>query len=206
MRKESLTKFLILMLIAGFGTKAYADTQANLVFKTNVPRATSIKKMNRDASTITVNPSNGTLTGGDLAAVFELDSNVIDESQKFVMTATINTQSGIVPAYDSSGNLLFANTTNLPTESDVSEAMSHSGNNCNVIVYPVTVTTTSPIENEFNAGHATYGNCYVIDINSAETGTVTQTVTPTPIANTYNNTRDTAGTYRATITITAVPD
>ena len=206
MRKEIITKILLILMVIGFSLEAYADTQADLVFKTSVPRATSIKKLLRGAAPISVNPENGALTGGTLAAEFELDSNVTDESQKFVMTATINTQSGIVPAYDSSGNLLFANTTILPSSTDVSEALSHSGNNCNVVVYPITVTTTSPIEHEFTTGHATYGNCYIIDINGAETGTVTQTVNSSPVANTYSNTRDTAGTYRATITLTAIPD
>ena len=206
MKRENLTKILLVLLIAGFSLQAYADTSADLVFKTYVPKATAIKKLLGGSAPITVNPDNGNLIGGELKAEFELDTNVTDENQTFVMTSSIQTQDGNVSGYDGSGNLLFTNINNLPSSSDVSEALSHSGNNCNVIVYPVTVTTTSPMTSEFQAGHSDYGNCYIINVNGLDTGKVTQSVNASPISNTYHQTRDTAGTYRAVITLTAVND
>ena len=206
MRKENLAKLLILTMFLSIGMEAKADTQADLVFRTSVPKATAIRNLLKGAAPITVNPETGALTGGTLAAEFQLDSNATDESQTFVMTSSVQTQSGNVSGYDSSGNLLFTNINNLPTSEDISDALSHGGYNRNVIVYPVTVTTSSPLTSAFQAGHATYGNCYVININGAETGTVTQTVNASPVANTFHKTRDTAGTYQAVITLTAVPD
>jgi len=205
MRKEIITKLLILSLLAFSGVEAYADTQADLMFRTTVPRATSIKKTNRSASPVTVNPLTGVITG-ELTAEFELDSNIIGENQVFVMTSSVQTQSGNVSGYDSEGNLLFTNISNLPTSADISEALSHSGNNCNVIVYPVTVVTTSPLTSEYQTDYETYGNCYVINVNGGESGTVSQNVASSPIASTFHNTRDTAGTYQAVITITAVTE
>ena len=204
MRKEIITKLLILIL-AFSGVEAYADTQADLLFRTTVPKATSIKKTNRSGSSVTVNPMTGVITG-ELTAEFELDSNIIGENQVFVMTSSVQTQSGNISGYDSQGNLLFTNISNLPTSADIAEALSHSGNNCNVIVYPVTVVTTSPLTSQYQTDYETYGNCYVINVNGGESGTVSQNVSSSPLANTFHNTRDTAGTYQAVITITAITE
>ena len=201
MRKEIITKILLTLIVAGFSLEAYADTSANLVFKTSVPKASKIVKLSA-GSPVTANPENGTITG-TLSSVFELDSNDTENASEFVITSTVETSSGAVAAYDSEGNIAFTNSDALPTCSAVSNALSHSGDNPNVIVYPVTITT-SPFTSTFRAGYKTYGNCYVINLNGETEGTVTHSINSTPVTGTFHRTKDTTGVYRATITISSV--
>ena len=181
---------------------AYADVQANLVFRTTVPTAVSISKKS-PAQSISASPETGVLSS-ILQSVFELDTNDTDETSEFIMSSTLETSSGNVSAYDAYGNLLFGNIDVLPSEQDVSEAKLHTGNNNNVIVYPATVITSSPFTSEFKSSYKEYENCYVIYVNDGTEGTVTQSVSSTPIAGTFSKTKDTAGTYKAVITLSAV--
>ena len=92
----------------------------------------------------------------------------------------------------------------MPTEGAVSNAISGVRGNKNVIAYPITITTSGDMDYEYSSGHATYGNCYKITLNGETEGRVTHSVGATPATNTYEYTYDAAGTYQATITLSAV--
>ena len=201
MKREFITKLLLILLASTLPTKVYADAQANLVFKTSVPKASKIIKLS-SGSPVTANPETGIITG-TLRSVFELDSNDTEDTNEFVITSSVETSSGAVCGYDYWGNIAFTNTEALPTTAQVNEALTHTGDNPNVIVYPVTVTA-SPFTSTFQPGYLTYGYCYRINLNGETEGTVTHSIDPTPITGTFHKTKDTAGIYRATITITSV--
>ena len=121
------------------------------------------------------------------------------------MTSSI-TASGesAVSAYGQNGCILFGNILATPTMSAIEDAKTGGHNNANVIAYPVTVTTTSPLTNSFEASNAQYGACYAIKVNGGKEGTVTHIVGGTPISGSYNVGQDQAGTYKATVTLSAV--
>ena len=201
MKREIITKLLITVLAITTGLEVYADTEANLLFRTVVPKATRITKLTSGPS-IVANPETGMISG-TLQSVFELDSNDTEGTNEFVITASVDTSAGAVSAYDYWGNIAFTNTEALPTPTVVNEALTHTGDNPNVIVYPVTITA-SPFKYKFQPGYKSYGYCYRIDLDGETEGTVTHAIDSNPIAGTFHSTKDTSGVYRATITITAV--
>ena len=201
MKKQTILKLLILAMTATCcGIEAFADTSAELVFRTSIPRAASIKLLS-SRSIPSASPTTG-IIDGTLCAVFELDSNDTDGGPDFVITAEAAHSSGNFNAYDGEGNILFTNETQLPSSTDVAEAFSRTGDNYNAILYPVTID--SPFTINFQASHVTYGNCYIVNLGGETEGTITHTVGPSPVAGTFSTTKDTAGTYKATVTITAI--
>ena len=201
MKREIITKLLLIILSSTLVTKVYADAQANLVFKTSVPKASKIIKLS-SGSPVVANPENGTISG-TLSSIFELDSNDTENTNEFVITSSVETSSGTISAYDYWGNIAFTNSEALPTASQVNEGLTHTGDNPNVIVYPVTITA-SPFTSTFQPGYKTYGYCYRINLNGETEGTVTHSINSTPISGTFHRTKDTSGVYKATITITSV--
>ena len=113
---------------------------------------------------------------------------------------------GEVSGYTENGALLFTNTTVLPTSSAVNNAKVGGKDNRNVIAYPITMNITDPMSVTYDSSRATDEGkgCYVIKINSANEGTLTQSVGGTPVANTYSIGQDEAGTYKATVYLTTV--
>ncbi len=201
MKKNIIIKLLTIILVSGIGTSVYADTQANLVFKTNVPKATKIEKVST-STPVYANPETGTISG-TLSSIFELNSNDTENSNEFVITSSVETSTGTISAYDYWGNIAFTNSESLPTSVQVNEALTHTGDNPNVIVYPVTITA-SPFTSTFQPGYKTFGYCYRINLNGETEGTITHSVNPTPVSGTFHKTKDTSGLYKTTITITSV--
>ena len=201
MKKYIIAKLLMMMIVSTIGTKVYADTQANLVFKTNVPKASKITKLT-SSTPVNANPENGTISG-TLSSVFELDSNDTEDTNEFVITSSVETSTGTVSAYDYWGNIAFTNSEALPTAVQVNEALTHTGENPNVIVYPVTITA-SPFTSTFQPGYKTYGYCYRINLNGETEGTITHSINSTPVSGTFHKTKDTSGLYKTTVTITSV--
>lgn len=207
MKRVSKIKIMTVVIAAIFcGTTSYADTQETLMLRTTVSPTVSIEKSASSIEQDSVNVMTG--VHGGLQSVFTLQTNGTDDDYDFIMTSSIpkagGTDSGY--GYDRTGNvtLLFSNLNDLPTDSDVTNAKICGNKNNNVIAYPVTVNVTSPGTAEYNSGHGTYGDCYVVRINGATSViTLTQLVGTTPATGTYKIGQDNAGTYKATVTFTA---
>lgn len=183
--------------------KAFGDASVEQMLNTSVPPAVAIEKT-ASLENGSINPETGTHTG--LSASFKIQTNGTDEDYDFIVGAKINTMDGEVSGYTENGALLFTNTTVLPTSSAVNNAKVGGKDNRNVIAYPITMNITDPMSVTYDSSRATdEGNgCYVIKINSANEGTLTQNVGGTPVANTYSIGQDEAGTYKATVYLTTV--
>ncbi len=117
----------------------------------------------------------------------------------------MNTTSGEVSAFAQRNQLMFGNLSNPPLAEDVEKARKNEQGNADVIVYPFTLSYSNQenIKEEYISVQS-YGNLYKITfLNGLLTGTLTQTITGDPIANTYS-TEDTPGTYAATVYITVI--
>lgn len=143
---------------------------------------------------------------GPLQAAFDLSTNGTDDDFDFVITSSITYDGGSASAYDSNGNILFVNTAanSIPTATDVSNAKNGIRPNHNVISYPVTMILDSPFISTFHTNYKTYGNSYVINVRDGTEGKVIHSIGSNPVENTYSPTGDAAGTYRATITMSAI--
>jgi hypothetical protein len=138
-----------------------------------------------------------------LKSVFTLQTSGTDSDFDFIVTSSVNIDGGTVSAYGKNESIIFAHTTHLPTLDAVNNAKNWSANNNNVITYPLNVSVESPMSVVHKPTHGTYGDCYVVKVNGGTGGKVTNTVSGTPISNTYDVTGDEAGYYQAVITFTA---
>lgn len=183
--------------------RAFGDASVEQMLNTSVPPAVAIEKT-ASLENGSINPETGTHTG--LSASFKIQTNGTDEDYDFIVGAKINTMDGEVSGYTENGALLFTNTTVLPTSSAVNNAKVGGKDNRNVIAYPITMNITDPMSVTYDSSRATDEGkgCYVIKINSANEGTLTQSVGGTPVANTYSIGQDEAGTYKATVYLTTV--
>ena len=207
MKKKNILKLLITtILIAICSTKANAAVEGKMLLLVEDPPTASITVDSSASTSSTSVTSIETGAIGTLVTVFNLETNGTDENFDFVITSSITYDGGSESAYDSSGNILFVNTnaSSMPDAAAVSQAKSRSGNNFNVISYPVTITQSSPFTSDYQANYKTYGNSYVIKVNGGTSGNVRHTVGPTPVSGTYSNVGDEKGTYQATITMSAV--
>ena len=202
MNKNNTLKLLTLIITAGCGLQAYGKTEVGQMLKTAVQPTVSIEKTSAVENATVTNPNSG--VHGGLQTVFTLQTNETDENYDYIMTSSITLNGDTVSAYGNNGCIVFAHTTDFPTLSAVNNAKSGGSNNPNVIAYPVTVEVTSPMTSEYNLNHATYGACYVINVNESNGGTVTHSVGTTPIPNTFDVTRDSAGIYKAVVTFSAI--
>ena len=149
----------------------------------------------------TIDPANGSHSG--LSASFSIQTNGTDDNYDFIVGSKINTYDGEVSAYGQNGCLLFGNTTSLPTATAIANAKAGNIDNANVIAYPVSMEITNPMTVEFGT-NATYGECYIVKVNTGTEGTLTQVIGQTPVANTYSLGQDQSGTYKSTVFFTAV--
>jgi len=192
---------LISMITAIGGVQAYADTEVEQVLQTSVQPVVSIDKTS-SVEEGTVFPQTGIHTG--LNAVFTLQSNDgTDRDYDFIVTSSILTADGAVSAFSKDGSLLFGSVTNPPSTTAVNNAKLHGSNNPNVVVYPITSTTTAPITSIYQENYKNYGNCYIILLHGGTEGTLTQTIGTNPVSGTYSPIEDEAGTYRATVIFSA---
>lgn len=210
MNKTNKLKLLILIIAAGLcSIEAYGDTEVEQMLQTSVQPAVAISKSTGSIENGTINAETGVHTG--LRSVFTLQTNGTDDEYDFIVTSAVQTQAGSVSAYGMDGIILFGNETDLPTESAIEDAKIGGGNNKNVIAYPVTATITTvnaaagdPMTVEFQQNHGIYGDCYVVKVNNNSEGSLEHLVGTTPVGKTYGIGQDAAGTYKATVTFTAV--
>ena len=181
--------------------KAFCEATAVQASYTLVQSTVAVEK---NASVISGN-INSNLDGKSdiLSSSFDLQSN--DEKTFFIVYSTLQVSGGeLVSAFDVYGNLMFANTTFLPTVDDVDNARIANRGNGNVIVYPFKLEGEN-IEAIFTASRI-YKECYMVTLpEPLVPGVLVQTVGGNPIPNTYS-TRDRAGKYSATVYVTAATE
>lgn len=192
----------IITLLALCAGGSYADgTEITQILHATVQPSVSVAKSASSVESGTIDPVTGSNSG--VVSVFNIATNGSDSDYDFYLSSTFPINGTPRSAYDGNGHIIFGNLTNNPTESAVSNALYGGTNNANVILYPVNVTVSSPM-NVTESTHASYGNCYKVTLNSTQEGTLTHTVGTTPMANTYILSQDSSGTYQATITLTAI--
>lgn len=181
---------------------SYGYSEAEQSIQTTVQPAVSVEKLSSSIENSKVDAQTGTHTG--LRSVFSLKTNGNDNSYDFIISSRIKTLDGEVSAYGNNGQILFAHTLAMPTQSDVENAKMGGNNNKNVIAYPVSAATDEPITVDYHKNYGVYGDCYVVKINSAQKRTVTHSVNTTPVSGSYSIGQDQAGDYQATVYFTAV--
>ena len=200
-------KLLILAIIAmGLAPQADAGTRTRVRLLSSVLSSVSIQKEASSVETGSLDVTTGVLSS-PMTSVFTLQTNLTDDDCDYILTSSVNTDSGAVSGYGYAGGptLLFTNSSNLPSGTDVSNAKAGSGLNKNVIAYPISVTLgNGNMSVSYQQDYSTYGDCFVILVNGETNGTVTQTVGTNPVASTFRTTHDTAGNYTATVTFTAI--
>lgn len=203
MKKRILSKlFIFLMTVATVTGSSYGYSEAEQSMQTTVQPSVAIEKTSASIETGSVNAQTGVHTG--LQSVFSVKTNGTDDDYDFIISSKINSADGDVSAYGNNGQILFAHTLVLPTNSAIEDAKMGGNNNKNVIAYPVTATITEPMTVDFNSNYGVYGDCYVVKVNSAQDGTMTHTVNTTPVSGSYSIGQDQAGTYQSVVTFTAV--
>lgn len=193
---------LILILVVLFSTQeAFSQASAGQMLRTSVQPAVAIEKIS--------SVENGSITAtkgeisGSLSSSYKLQVND-GENYDFIIYATLLTATDTVSAFDKNGDLLFSNNNNLPTNSAVENARTNIEANANVIGYPFEITIDENMSLNFTTDK-TYSECYKVNLtNSATSGNLLQTVSGAPTTNTYSLGEDLAGTYKATVYITAV--
>lgn len=199
MKKLNLLKILIMITTVLLSTgKAFCEATAVQASYTLVQSTVAVEKT---ASTESggIDPSvEGKSTV--LSSSFKLQAN--NESTFFIVYSTLQTDGGqTMSAFDSTGNLMFANISILPSENDVNNAKLGIAGNANVIVYPFKLSGEN-IEVQYTTSED-YEECYKVTLQDPLTvGVLNQTVGGMPVANTYS-TRDQKGTYSATVYVTA---
>ena len=199
MRHNLLKSFILILALVG-ATRAYGYAEVEQSVTTDVQPSVAISKTISQESG-SIEPSTGVNTG--LNASFNIQTNGTDDDYDFIVGSTILSTDGEVSAYGQNGCLLFGNTISLPTASAINDARVGGNNNRNVIGYPVTMSITEPMSVDFT-NSTTYGECWVVKVNAASEGTLNQTIGQSPVAQTYSVGQDEAGTYRATVTFTAI--
>ena len=196
--RSKFVKTLIPIICLMFCQSVFA-VEEEVIVVTNVPYTASLTKK-ASIDTATMDPANGTHTG--LSTVFTLQTNGGDEHFDYIITSSINKFGETISGFGPDGRLLFTHATELPLNTPINNAKTGSGKSKCVIAYPVSVTATNGRTTSYQTGYGSYGDCYVILDNGAETGDVTFTVSGTPCANTYEPGLDEEGNYTSVIMFT----
>lgn len=202
MREKLIAQIMFLVVLLFNVQPAHSDEIGATVVLAVSPMF-SIQKQASSIEAASANPETGMHTG--MQTVYDIVTNGTDSDYDITITSRIQTDAGYFSAYGNNGTLLFGNQTYLPTEADVNKARIRTAGNKNVIAYPVTTTITSPMTSTYYGSYGTYGPCYVIKLNNATSSTLSFMIGGTPVANTYSNTLDEAGSYSSTITFTVTP-
>ena len=202
MNKKQTTKLIILIIAAIGGTNVYSATQVEQRVLSSVQPAVSIEKSATSVESGNVNPQTGVIDKV-LSSVFTLQTNGTDSDYDFIITSSIAAEGGSVSAYAENGALLFGNISQYPTAAAITDAKSGGSNNKNVIAYQVTANVTTPMTIEYKNGYGKYGDCYVIKVNESNGGSITHILNQNPMPGSYSI-QDQSGTYKSTVTFTAV--
>ncbi len=187
-----LTLFLVpLPVFAGNGT---IDSVLSVI----VPSVAKVETIPSIKNTSFINPQNGIHNG--LEAIFDIKTNSKD-TYDFILTSTIETNSGVQNGYFTKGNdvyLMLANKDYLPDLADISDILSENFNtNKNVIAYPVIKNS------EVKYRHLNYRGALSLKIENKEKQNikVVHTIGAVPLIDTYSLKDDSKGIYEATITL-----
>lgn len=177
--------------------KAYCEATAVQSCHTIVQPTVAVEKISA-VEAGEINPANG--NASDLSSSFNLQSN--DNETFFVIYSTLITEDGSsISAFDTNGNLLFANKEYPPTISAVNNAKQGTKGNRNVIGYKMSLTGGN-----FDISYtesSIYNDCYKLTLkNDLTSGTIVQTVGGVPTVNTYGLGEDMSGSYTVTVYIT----
>lgn len=177
---------------------------------TTCPPAVNVTAFNTSAASGTINPQTG--NSSSPAASFRLQTNGIDAKYTYVVQAKLlttgGTQTNAYAQISSQGYIMLGNNSPAlyPTTAAVSNITGGSptaASNANVIAYLVT-NTLNNLQSATLTNNATYGGlCYIVKTGSNRNGTLVQTLSAAPRANTYSFANDKAGIYQATVTFTA---
>ena len=181
--------------------KSYGTASVEQTLTTSVQPAVSITKTSAN-ETGTITPANGSHSG--LNASFEIQTNGNDDNYYYIVEAKALSTSGEVSAFGSNRELVFGNVNELPTPTAIEHAREGIAGNDNAIAYYTTMTITNPMTVRYESDYAEHENCWAINVNDTSVGTLNQQIGGTPVPNTYSKTCDMAGTYRVTVTLTAI--
>jgi len=198
---------LLILLVAAFGGfgQAFGDVEVEQDVDIDIPPTVTITKSPESTENGNINVSNGNITDASIKSVFTLQTNGDDDDYEFVISSSIQIDGERVSAYTSRGDIMFGNTTVLPTKEAADNARSRLTNTANVITYPVSVLTEGSMESEFHYKNAIYGDYYKIIVNGdQEQRKVTHRITSSPVNESYAVGEDEAGIYQTVITFTAV--
>ena len=181
--------------------KAFCEATAVQASYTLVQPTVAVEK----ASSVEAGSIDSSLGGKSsiLSSTFNLQAN--DETTFFLVYSTIQVSGGkTISAFDLTGNLMFANTTVLPTETDIDRARIAQTGNANVIVYPFKLSGEN-VEATYTYSRE-HKECYMVNLEDPLLpGVLIQTIGGMPIANTYS-TRDQVGSYKVTVYVEAATE
>lgn len=184
--------FLYISAPACFGAAVYESTLTVVI-----PPAASAESIQTGKNSTVINPKDGTHTG--LEAVFNIKTNGDDSVYDFILSGTINTNQG-----DTSGcfikdgklYIMLANTAHPPDISAISNLISNTGENKNLIAYEI-------FDN--SGANAKYINrngipCKKIECGGKENFSVHEYILQTPYHGSYSIQDDSPGIYEAVMT------
>ena len=167
------------------------------VLTTIVPSAAVVKTIPSSKNNSVINPENGSQTG--LEAIFNIKTNGDDNTYDFILSSSIETTGGVKNAYVLNNNNLYimlGNKEHLPDSAAVADIASGApSKNPDIIAYPV--INGSDLQTINYKGELC---CRVLSGGEQEIN-VSQSVSSSPLGNTYSIDEDTAGVYEAVITL-----
>lgn len=202
---------LSLTLVLGFAPliPSWGASTLSQSMITTSPPAVNVAAINSSLASGTITPSTGNLT--PLQGQFQLQTNGLDSNYDYVLQSAVSTTGGV------SSNALFVsgstpyiilgnnNIALMPTTASIANIKSSptQGGNPNAIAYPTNVSVSN-LQSATLTNSATYGGYYFkILTGTNQNGTMSQSVSPTPLSNTYYVGEDRPGTYQAVLTMSA---
>lgn len=204
-----MRKIILLLLIIFGSAPSWGSTE---LVQTIVTLAEGDVQITNQPSvnTATINPLTGVLSN-KLTAIYKVDTNVSSSHDfAFIMQVKVNTQAGLQNALAntaSGASIILGNIDPLhhPTLAAVNNLKTIPTSplaNANAISYPITATTTFP--SVAIANLSTYGGlCFQLNVGLVQTGTISAAVATSAVPNSYSFTNDLAGTYQATVIMSA---
>ena len=199
-----LTKLMTLICFC-FPHLAWGADSVIQNLNTNIPKAIHIENSSTATDTI-INPDSGNLEH-ELGTFFEIQTNVCDTSVVYIMESTVKISDGTSPPGYILDNgqhcVILGNSDILPTQPTYNKIISGiKGKTPNIIVYPLTNTTSAKITSNPLIGNTV---TLALDPKGQQDFSIRQNLehTPKPIGG-YDLGDDEAGAYEATIKLTAI--
>lgn len=203
MKRNILTSLILITAVLTSTVKVFGYAQVQQRLRTTAEPAVAIEKLSENNQG-EINPELG--THGGLNASFRITTNSDDSEYDYFLTAATPTSVSTSAFADIGGvkSIVFVNVENEPSYQDIERAKMGNVLNQNCIAYPITINIESPMTVNYVPNNPFYGNIWQIRVNGGESATLSQVIGGTPITNTYNVGQDTAGTYQAVVTFTAI--